>query len=1031
MDNFCVPKDKMKVVLSKIASMKGGIEKVIDLDVDARASLFVDILGEKNAKNFSIEFERALMSNRNRALGDMLKRNLDATYRQKHIDKQQKAAIEKFIIDKMLPLKGKNSIVSPKEIAKMSKSERTKILKSVFDEKEVEELNKRLDAVRGIMERQEADKAFARAEKSAQRELKYQTDKIDRILGTPKSKKVGVQRPSASDILKMDSESRLDYLKKLGIKDYDNVNLGIEKVKNSLKKASDERKAKADIDSQIKRVESIVTGKKRDAFKKRFPSSSDIVGMKSGERLDYLKKLGIENAEEMNTKIDDTYIKSEIAKEARKTIAADKRKLRSQEDVIKRFIGEKKVYQQRTSKKIDEIIAMKDEERLSFLQKHMTKMSADEADSLIKKAMKTEFEKQVERDLSNMTNYKEMRAYIDRKIPQVSMMKSGIALTDEQTTTLARISDEIKSARIKMVEDGLESSRTEYGRKLIEMQDYANDIIGKTPKLSDTLLSIANIPRGALTTGELSGIGIQGFPYVFRFLTQPIVGTASSLVKGSRGLTRFATTQYAWKNLYRSLKTLGGESAYKDMLADFITRDTQKLAKTANLRQTSIGGKLTAMEDDWMNNLFKTMSRSDNPVMKTAGNIINIVYEPFARFHTAYLTGLRREAFDDIIRKMDIVGAEYTEKELKYLGATINDATDGSTLGKYENIAPLLSNVFFSARKVIGDVKFLTSRPVKDTYKAIMGNPAEKIIAAESLKTIIGSVALSASAYSLFKMASYGNSNIYVEDDPTSSDFGDVRINGETRFNFTGGGEWPIVLASRLIMESYKDKNLIKKDYGTGYGEKTRGGVISDVARGKLAPTMSIFVDYLTGSNVVGEKFMMGATREDFRKAYIDSDEGAMYFLKTAAQREAFNRALPITWQTIIELFKENPLLTAITLAPMIGGVSSNTYGNDMSWIEKGSEEMVQFKVKNGYKKTLEAQELYNKNINTRIDSLITKKKKVTVTKNGESKSVFYDELSDDEKALTIESLKKGVKNAVFERYGYEYEEDWTHDASK
>ncbi len=1029
MDNFCIPKDKMKIVLSKIVDTK--IEKVIDLDIDARAALFVDTLGKKDAKNFSIEFERALMSNRKRSLGDMLKKNLDATYRQKHIDTQQKAAIEKFIINKMLPLKGKSSIVSPKEIAKMSKSERTKILKRVFDEKEVEELNKRLDAVKGIMERQEADMAFANAEKSAQRELKYQTDKIESILGAPKSKKVGVQRPSASDILKMDGESRLDYLKKLGVKDSDKVNSEIEKVKSSLKKASDERRAKADIDSQIKRVEAIVTGVKRDAFKKIFPSSSDIVGMKSGERLDYLKKLGVENAEEMNAKIDDIYLKSEIAKEARKAVSADKRKLRSQEDVVKRFIGEKKVYQQRTSKKIDEIIAMKDEERLSFLQKHMTKMSAEEADTLIKKAMKTEFEKQIERDLDKMTNYKEMKAYIDRKIPQVSMIKSGVALTNEQTTTLARISDDIKSARIKMVEDGLESSRMEYGRKVMEMQDYANDIIGKNPPLSDTLLSISNIQRGTLTTGELSGIAIQGFPYVFRFLTQPVAGIVSGLVRGSRGIIRFASTQYAWKNLYRSLKALGKESAYKDMLADFITRDTQKLAKTANLRQTSIGGKLTAMEDDWMSNLFKTMSRSDNGIIKTAGNIVNTVYEPFARFHTAYLTGLRREAFDDIIRKMEVAGVEYSDKDLKYLGATINDATDGSTLGMLEHINPIITNVFFSFRKVTGDVKFFTVRPIKDTYKAIIGNQAEKIIAMESLKTIFGSVALSASVYELFKLASIGNSNIRVEDDPTSSDFGDVRINGETRFNFTGGGEWPVMLASRIIMGSYKDKNLIKKNYGTGYGEKTKGSAVLDVVRGKLAPTFSIFVDYLAGSSVVGEKFMMGATREDFKKAFIDGNEGAMYFLKTAAQREAFNRAIPITWQTVITLFQDDPQLAAMALVPMIGGVGSNTYGNNISWLERGSKEMVQFRLKKGYKKTFEAQELYNKNVNLRIDSLITKKKKVTVTKNGKSNSVFYDDLSDDEKSSMIESIKKDVKNAVFERYGYEYEKDWTPDVSK
>jgi hypothetical protein len=947
MAQYCVPKDKMKALLIKIKSLDGGIGELVDMG-EKRIDFFKSVLGN-DANKLDATLERALMSENKRALGNWLKKNVDETTKARAVSTAQKASLNKYLIDNLVPSpQGKSAIVTPAKIAEMGEKERGLFLRKFYPEEKVAIIEERLAKVKAIKKEQEALAQIQKENSSVERELKAQRDKVEKIL----------------------------------------------------------------------------SGKKQVKTSKRI-SSNEIMKMKDGERLSYLKSLGIKNADKINQAITAKRIEREILREVSKKESLLARRVKSQERIIENFLADNKEFRPRVNKNMDEILEMGEKERLAFLEKIVK--NPEEINKKIEFSKKTSFERQVKKDLGAMTNYRELKAYREGKVNEIVTNTEKVNLTPQEEATIMKFGQKLEEQKVKFETSGLESDRADYGRMLMEYRGVLNKIVAKDYTKGEVATGTLGLMRTLLTTGEFSSVIIQGFPYVTRLGGELLLGGGKLLfgvAKAPATLIKISTKadyRKAFFNAFRAMgdwrkgvKGFGDVRGYNEVMGEYLTRDTASARREAGLRQSDITGKLSQREEDFLTLLFDKMEAMDSPIFNIIGRVGNRIFQPFSAFHSAYLTGLRVESFDATYKKMLGTGITITKKDKQYLASIINDATGGSTLGSLEAGAQHFSQVFFSARHTLGTIKMLGYRPFLDSYRLARGTKAEKMIAKESLKNVAYLAGTGLGLMSLFSMAQK-EGVVEVEWNPTATDFGDVKFNGKTRVNLFGGRDWLITLAARMVMNEQKTQSGLSLEYGTGFGQLDRLDQASRALRSKFAPTLSLFADFLAGSNVIGDKFLDGATREDFRKAFLEGDEGAMALIKGGAQKEAFNRLVPITYQSLLELYEENPELgTALTL-PALFGASTNTYAEQRNWIQDstqdGTKELIQFRQKLGYEKTLEAQELYNKRINEELEKV-----KGTST---------YKALEDEEKAKKLQATREKVKKEVFAKYLFTYQENY------
>lgn len=941
MAQYCVPKDKMKALLRKIKSLDGGMEELVDMG-EKRVDFFKSVLGN-DANKLDATLERALLSENKRALGNWLRKNADETTRARAVSIAQKTSLNKYLVDNLVPSpQGKSEIITPAKIAEMGEKERGLFLRKFYPEEKVAVIEERLAKVMVIKKEQEA----------------------------------------------------LAFIQK------------------------EQRKGRAVINRRIKQLDNIINNTRKKPSQRTSPSSKEIMRMKDGERLDYLKKLGIKNPDEINQAITAKNIEIAILEETSKKEALLSRRVKSQERIIENFLADKKEFRPRVNKNMDEILAMRQEERLTFLEKIVK--NPQEINEKIEFSKKTSFERQIKKDLGAMTNYRELKAYRDGKANEIVTNTEKVNLTLQEEETIMKFGQKLEEQKRKFEASGLERDRADYGRMLMEYRGILNKIVAKDYTKGEVATGTLGLMRTLLTTGEFSSVIIQGFPYVSRLGLKLILG----VVKAPATLTKISTKadyRKAFFNAFRAMgdwrkgvRGFGDVRGYNEVMGEYLTRDTARARREAGLRQSDITGKLSEREEDFLTLLFDKMESMESPLFNIPGKIGNRIFQPFSAFHSAYLTGLRVEAFDATYKKMLGTGIDISKKDKQYLASIINDATGGSTLGKLEAGAQHFSQIFFSARHTLGTIKMVGYRPFLDSYRLAKGTKAEKMIAKESIKNIAYLAGTGLGLMSIFSMAQK-EGVVEVEWNPTSTDFGDVKFNGKTRVNLFGGRDWLITLAARMVMDSQKTQSGLTLEYGTGFGDLNRLDQASRALRSKFAPTLALIADFLAGSNVIGDKFLDGATREDFRKAFIEGDEGAMALIKGGAQKEAFNRLVPITYQSLLELYEEDPELGAALTLPALFGASTNTYAEQRNWIqdstEDGTKELIQFRQKLGYEKTLEAQELYNKRVNEELDKV--------------KKTPAYKALEDEEKSKKLRATREKVKKEVFAKFFFTYQENY------
>lgn len=407
-------------------------------------------------------------------------------------------------------------------------------------------------------------------------------------------------------------------------------------------------------------------------------------------------------------------------------------------------------------------------------------------------------------------------------------------------------------------------------------------------------------------------------------------------------------------------KYAADEKNFNRLRADIVTRETYPLMKKGKLRITKISDKLAEREEAFMTNLLD----------KVPG------FAHSERGYVGFLNKLRADVFDSIYRDAvnsgEITGdAKNDERIVSDIAEVVNNFTGSGNFGKHDSGAgsvPFLNSIFFSPRKIAAT--FNMFNPVK---YVTLSRTAKKA----AIRQLLGSASITATVIALANL--FGAD---FEEDPTSSDFGKIIV-GDTRYDVTGGNASYITFLSRMLSGQIKSTNTeIKSDLGGGFGKRTRGDVLVKYFRNKLSPVASLIGDALYGTDAVGNKFSWPAA--------------------------LLNRSISMSLQSTIDVAMNDPMQTLPGLLTSAIGINVSSYGKGENWKNSASKELMQFKNKVGD----DAFDKFNEQFNVEYVAALEK--------------MFDDprflELSDEEKASTVQLMKKDIKKRIFQGAGFKFE---------
>lgn len=306
------------------------------------------------------------------------------------------------------------------------------------------------------------------------------------------------------------------------------------------------------------------------------------------------------------------------------------------------------------------------------------------------------------------------------------------------------------------------------------------------------------------------------------------------------------------------------------------------------------------------------------------------------------------------------------------IGTVVNAMTGRGGLGRLERVGDVMNKFLFSPRLLTGNLSFLSSHLFDPNVKGVM-----KWQAAKNLLLNIGGMA------TVFALNSLLNPE-GAEEDPTSADFGKIRI-GNTRFDFTGGMGSLVVLGARMWTGKYKSSNtLIKKNIDVfEFGSPGMTDMIYDFFENKQAPIVSQIREILDGKTFDGGKTTLGSVAEGL--------------------------FIPIIVEQGLEsLFEPDPHAADSVLALIAEGlgigVTTYSFCND-HWETKTTKEMTQFKAQFGEQELLKANKYYNMKMNEWFQKI--------------RDLVVYRNMSDTDKQKMIDKKKNEMKKYIFGLYGF------------
>jgi hypothetical protein len=259
------------------------------------------------------------------------------------------------------------------------------------------------------------------------------------------------------------------------------------------------------------------------------------------------------------------------------------------------------------------------------------------------------------------------------------------------------------------------------------------------------------------------------------------------------------------------------------------------------------------------------------------------------RAYATFLNVLRANMFD--VMHDGLGGGQVTEAEGNAIAHLVNIGTGRGSVGQMEKHAVTWNTVFFAPRYVISRFQLISGEAL---FRGGSSVRVRKAMLSEYARYLIGLGLM----YELMLFAFGDDDDFSIEFDPRSADVGKMRFR-DTRLDPLSGisqtARFVTQIATREQMETTSRRVRPIRPALT----------IGKFLRTKLAPIASVPLDYVTGSNVIGEE-------REFASLITPSG------VKTLAQ-DAF---LPFTLDQLVEVLQSEHSLdegTAIMLAEIFG----------------------------------------------------------------------------------------------------------------
>jgi hypothetical protein len=340
-------------------------------------------------------------------------------------------------------------------------------------------------------------------------------------------------------------------------------------------------------------------------------------------------------------------------------------------------------------------------------------------------------------------------------------------------------------------------------------EEFIKTIQSKQPllqRLSDLGFELANLPKSAMSTGDLSFGLRQGLYTIPSFPKQ----WASSFAD-----------QFKW---------FGSKKNFQTAMEEIASRPSFDLMGKAKLALTDVGpigiGREEAFQSTWIEKIpvFGALARASS------------------RAYTGFANKLRADIFDDMVSQaMNIGRNPYEDIDLaKDIASFINNATGRGSLGKLEQSGKLLSSLFFSPRLISSRLNLLLTPA---TY--LKADPFVRKQAWKSYLSFLGTAGTVLTVASL--------SGAKVGTNPNSSDFGKIIV-GDTRVDVLGGFQQYVRAASQILSGKYVSSTTGKETIlGQGYKPVTRWDIVQRFAESKLNPAVSAVISFLRGQDYSGQ----------------------------------------------------------------------------------------------------------------------------------------------------------------------------------
>lgn len=374
----------------------------------------------------------------------------------------------------------------------------------------------------------------------------------------------------------------------------------------------------------------------------------------------------------------------------------------------------------------------------------------------------------------------------------------GASVSESEAKKITELSNKVKEKE----KFDTNKERIEYGKALIDLQQYTDEITKRKPKLGTTIVDILNFPRSLMTSIDLSALMNQGYSTI-----------------GSK----------EWRSSAKNvLKLFSSEKAYNEVMADIITRENYALAKRAGLRITKMSDKLSEREEGFMSTLAEKI-----PGVRGSG-----------RAYSGFLNKLRMDTFDRMINQARLQGDDVRpgSAKAKEIANVVNTFTGSGSLGKFDQAVPLLNAIFFSPRKIAATINMFNPQLYFSSNKQVR----------KYAWTRLANIAL---VYGTFRALAVLAGGV-PEDDPRSVNFGKIKIGRQWIDASGGNGRFINLLVSLVGGEVKKsDTEIIKKLNDGSYNADTKAAVLSRWIRNKLSPIAGSVWNFMNGEDFLGEKF--------------------------------------------------------------------------------------------------------------------------------------------------------------------------------